>query len=134
MPNSQITYPYLSDRVQALFIDTLLIVGAIFLISALLPENTADWVRIVCFIALWGMYEPVCNSLLGFTVGTYIKGLRVRMAHDPEKKINIFRSYIRSVIKYLLGWLSFITIHFNEERRAIHDLAAGSMMIKKPSN
>jgi hypothetical protein len=35
-------------------------------------------------------------------------------------------------VKVMLGWLSFLTIHTNTEKRAIHDLFIGSVMIKLP--
>ena len=37
---------------------------------------------------------------------------------------------IRYPVKLLLGWISFLTINSNPKRRAIHDLASGSVMIK----
>jgi hypothetical protein len=33
-------------------------------------------------------------------------------------------------VKGFLGWLSFITINFNDEHRAIHDFASDSVMIE----
>ena len=56
-------------------------------------------------------------------------GIRVRHVGDPSKRINVFQSYIRFIVKGLLGWLSFITIHLNSEHRAIHDFAGSSVMI-----
>ena len=46
------------------------------------------------------------------------------------KKINILQALIRYILKVGLGWISFLTIHSNKERRAIHDFAAGSVMIE----
>jgi hypothetical protein len=34
------------------------------------------------------------------------------------------------VLKTLLGWISFLTITRNTERRAIHDLVSGSVMVR----
>jgi uncharacterized RDD family membrane protein YckC len=94
-------------------------------------ENAPDWVRIAMFIAIWVAYEPVCTSL-GCTIGNYIKGIRVRRASDVSKKINVFQALGRYILKLSLGWISFLTIHNNPERRAIHDFAVGSVMIKVP--
>jgi len=79
---------------------------------------------------LWAIYEPVCTTF-GFTIGNLIKGIRVRDISNTSKRLNIFQALLRYFVKVLLGWVSFITIHFNPERRAIHDLAAGSVMVKK---
>lgn len=43
-------------------------------------------------------------------------------------------SVLRFVFKLLLGWISFLTVHANPKRRAIHDMVGHSVMIdiKKP--
>lgn len=127
-----VQFPTLSDRIQSTFIDTLLIVVMMFAAAAFLErfDNVPDWIRIALFFGFWGIYEPVCTSL-GCTVGNYIKGIRVRSHTNREKRINIFRAFFRYLFKVSLGWISFLSIHLNSERRAIHDLAAGSVMIKK---
>jgi len=125
-------YPALSDRVQSTFIDVLFILILMFISASILDryENAPDWIRIALFFGLWAVYEPLCTSL-GATIGNLIKGIRVRRVNDVHKPINFFQAFIRYIIKAALGWLSFITIHSNADRRAIHDLAAGSVMIKK---
>lgn len=124
-------YPLLTERIQSTLIDTVLIIILMFVFANLLDNmnNPPDWIRIVMFVSIWIIYEPLCTSL-GFTLGNYIKGIRVRNESKPEKKINIFQALVRYIIKVLLGWLSFLTIGSDSKRRAIHDLAAGSVMIK----
>jgi uncharacterized RDD family membrane protein YckC len=48
---------------------------------------------------------------------------------DTHRRIGVFASFIRYVFKTVLGWLSFLTITANKERRAIHDLISGSVVI-----
>jgi uncharacterized RDD family membrane protein YckC len=124
-------YPQLIDRIQSTFIDTLVIVVLMFLWATILERipDPPDWLRMTMFFVIWGAYEPICTSC-GFTLGNYIKGLRVRRYSNPEKKINIFQALIRYVFKIALGWVSFLTISSNPERRAIHDIVCGSVMIK----
>ena len=124
-------YPQLTDRVQATFIDTILIVIMMFVFAGILDkfENVPDWVRISLFVSLFMIYEPLCMTL-GFTLGNYIKGIRVKKYADSTKRINILQAFIRYPIKVLLGWISFLTINSNAKRRAIHDLVSGSVMIK----
>ncbi len=93
-------------------------------------ENVPDWIRIVLFIGLWVVYEPLCTTL-GATPGNYVKKIRVRQFGAYSKRINFFQALIRYILKLLLGWISFLTINSNKEKRAIHDFAAGSVMIKK---
>jgi uncharacterized RDD family membrane protein YckC len=127
-----IEYPDLSERVQSTFIDLIFIVIMMFCCASVLDryENAPDWIRIALFFGLWAVYEPLCTSL-GGTIGNLVKGIRVRSNGDVGKKINILQALLRYIIKCLLGWISFITIHGNPQRRAIHDLAAGSVMIRK---
>ncbi len=124
-------YPELKDRVQSTFIDTILIIALMFLFATILEkfENVPDWIRIVLFVGLFVVYEPVCTTF-GCTLGNYLKGIRVRKDTDTTKRIAIFQALLRYPIKIFLGWISFLTIHGNPRRRAIHDLVSGSVMVK----
>lgn len=124
-------YPQLTDRIQSSFIDLILIVAMMYVFASILDryEHVPDWVRIVMFAGLFVIYEPLCMTI-GFTLGNYIKGIRVRKFSDSTKRINIFQAIIRYPIKVLLGWISFLTIHSNPKRRAIHDMVSGTVMIK----
>ena len=124
-------YPQLIDRIQSTCIDGLLIIISMFAFSTILEkfEHPPDWIRIVLFFGIWIVYEPLCTTL-GCTLGHYIKGIRVRSVNNTSKKINIFKALLRYVLKVLLGWVSFLTIHTNPKRQAIHNLFAESVMIK----
>lgn len=124
-------YPQLIDRIQSSFIDMMLIIVMMFVFSSILDrfENVPDWVRISLFAGLFIFYEPLCMTI-GFTLGNYIKNIRVRKHSDSAHRINIFQAIIRYPVKVLLGWVSFLTINTNPKRRAIHDLVSGSVMIK----
>lgn len=124
-------YPLLADRIQSTFIDAMFLVFMMFIISAVIDryENVPDWVRIAAFVSLWVIYEPLATTL-GFTIGNYIKGLRVRKISDTSKRINILQAFCRYTLKVALGWISFLTIHSNPQRQAIHDMAVGSVMVK----
>ena len=128
---SEPQYPLLSERVQSTFIDTLFIVIMMFLFSSVLDKypTAPVWVRVAMFIGIWVLYEPVCTCT-GFTIGNYIKGLRVRQFKDPSRRINFIQAFFRYITKFFLGWLSFLSINTNKERRAIHDFLVGSLVIK----
>ncbi|MGN6436308.1 MAG: RDD family protein [Agriterribacter sp.] len=129
--NIHTRYPLLSERIQSTFIDTVFIVILMFIFASVLDrfENVPDGVRITLFVLVWIVYDPVCTSL-GFTLGNYIKGLRVRQHENVDKKINVFQAALRYLIKIFLGWISFLTINTNKEKRALHDFVAGSVVIK----
>lgn len=124
-------YPQLTDRIQSSFIDMMLLIVLMFVFASILDryENVPDWVRIAMFAGVWVVYEPLCMTI-GFTLGNYVKNIRVRKYSDSTHRINIFQAIIRYPIKMLLGWVSFLTINTNPKRRAIHDLVSGTVMIK----
>lgn len=125
-------FPMLLDRIQSTFIDLLIILLLTFATGYIIDQfnDVPGWIRMSVFIALWAVYEPVATSL-GGTVGNHVKGLRVCSHNNYSGRINILQAYMRYTVKVTLGWLSFITINMNAEKRAIHDYLSGSVMIKK---
>lgn len=123
-------YPDLKDRIQSAFIDGILMLVLMIAFASILDkfENVPNWVR-MAIVGFFIVYEPLFMSF-GCTLGNLIKGIRVRKHSDSTKKINILQAIIRYPIKFMLGWLSYITIGSSPKRRAIHDMAAGSVMIK----
>jgi len=85
--------------------------------------------RAVVFVLILFVYEPLLTSQL-CTIGQRLTGLRVRSYANPRERIGIFSAYVRFVVKILLGAISFLTLAFTKEKRAIHDLAAGSIMLQ----
>ena len=132
----ELTYAGLAKRIQSIFIDLFLMLAmmliAAWVLDKINPEqlDKDEWIRAFLFIGIWGVYEPV-SMTLGCTLGNYLMKIRVRKFENAGKKINLVQAYIRLIVKFFLGWLSFITIGFNKEKRAIHDLAAGTIVIEK---
>jgi uncharacterized RDD family membrane protein YckC len=124
-------YPLLVDRFQSVFIDSLFVIGCMIGAGSLLDrfDEAPDWIRIALFFGIWALYEPLAVCL-GGTIGNYMKGIRVRKQSNPDKRINFFQAFGRYIIKMSLGWISFLTVHFNPQKRAVHDLASGSVMVK----
>jgi uncharacterized RDD family membrane protein YckC len=124
-------YPTISDRIQSGFVDAVLIIVLMLVATSVLDryEAAPDWIRIALFFGVWAVYEPLCTSL-GCTLGNYMKGIRVRRSGNEAKRINFFAAFVRYGVKLFLGWISFVTMHFNPQRRAIHDYVAGSVMVK----
>ena len=122
-------YPTLLKRVQSAFVDQILafsLIGIFITISNKIDETSVS-LKVLAIIA--GLsYEPVTMALSG-TVGQLFTGIKVQW--NTEIPFRILISYQRFIIKMLLGWISFITIHFNPQRRAIHDYISGSIVIYK---
>ncbi|MEK4508489.1 RDD family protein [Paenibacillus sp. FSL K6-2524] len=120
------------------------------------PEFVGFWVRLLAFlidcvileILTWfSPFNWVAEWILSFlyftllpctawqgTVGKLI--LSVKIVDEEGEKI----SYLRSIGRYLARFISaiilcigFIMIAFNEKKRGLHDLMAGTYVIKKES-
>jgi uncharacterized RDD family membrane protein YckC len=126
--------PSLVARIKALFIDILVMLlifsATSFFIS--LFGSVPSIVRAFVFIFMIYLYEPVLTAFTGSTLGHKVMRLKVRKYNNPENKISIAQALFRHVIKGLLGWLSFLTVTGNEHKRAIHDLASGSIVLREP--
>jgi uncharacterized RDD family membrane protein YckC len=115
-------------RVVAIFFDYILIFFALIFISTTLTDSTPPLIRVV-LMGLILIYEPIVYSLFGCTFGAYILKFRVRKSENPSEKINFLMAVIRLIVKILLGWISYLTLTSDPMRRAIHDQAAGSVVI-----
>lgn len=125
------TLPSLVSRIKALFIDFLFMLFVFALASTLIDAvgPVPDFVRGFIIIFMVYLYDPLLTSLTGSTVGQRIMGLKVRRNQNPDRKISIGQAFLRFFVKGLLGWLSFLTVTGNERKRAIHDLASGSIVL-----
>ena len=127
---SDIQYPSLLKRIQALFIDFILIL-VVFALSSLiigLIGDTATGVKVGILIFCVIIYEPLLVAFTGGTLGHKVVGIQVKSYAQPDQNIPVFSAIIRIVIKGLLGWISFLSVSFNSEKRAIHDMASGSIV------
>lgn len=123
-------YPLLLKRYQSLFIDFLILFSIMIITMVAIGESELRQTVMVSMGALFLLvYEPLL-TVYSATIGQRMMGIRVRDVNNPAKRIGILRAYIRLVVKWYLGWLSFITINFNPQHRAIHDMASASVVIK----
>jgi hypothetical protein len=125
-------YPQLVTRIKALFIDGMIIL-TIMVVVMVLMDNSEYRPAVMITLGNVGilLYEPLLTVHSG-TIGQRVMNIRVRSFQDPSKKIKITQAYGRVLAKSLLGWISFITINFNAQHRAIHDFVGGSVMVNSP--
>lgn len=123
-------YPTILERIKSTTIDTIIIIAFMYFASEILNsfENVPDYVRVILFAVIL-LYEPIL-TVLGATIGNEKMDIRVRSNSNHAKKINFFQAIIRFILKFSLGWLSFITFFFSDKRRTIHDYVSGSIMIR----
>jgi uncharacterized RDD family membrane protein YckC len=90
--------------------------------------RTPDYMRVCAMISVL-FYDPIFTSLFGGTIGHFLLGIRVKKADSEIENISFSEALSRFIVKILLGMFSFITINSHKRKRAIHDLAAGSIVI-----
>jgi uncharacterized RDD family membrane protein YckC len=67
-------------------------------------------------------------TVFACTIGQLAMRIRVRKCEGHER-IGFFRAVFRTLVKYCLGLLSFLSMPAQRERRAMHDLAAGTLVL-----
>jgi len=124
-------YPGVFDRVKAIVTDGLVIVVFMFVASYAfsLFETVPDNARIIAFVFIFLLYDPLFTSIFGGTIGHMILGIRVKRASNEEKNILFPLAIPRYIVKVLLGWISLLTVSGNEKRKAIHDFLVGSVVV-----
>lgn len=123
-------YPPLKKRYQALLADTVLIMTILIVAMTIMGDSEyRSSVMITLGAILLLGYEPILTVYSG-TIGQKMMKLKVRQYNQPDKKIDLFNAYMRWLTKWLLGWISFVSINFNKEHRAIHDFVSNSVMIE----
>jgi uncharacterized RDD family membrane protein YckC len=124
--------PTIKARYISMLIDVLIIVLISIAITSLFDiiGQVPGFVKGILFVVVVLLYEPILITS-GSTIGQLFMNLRVRDFNNPDQKLTFHLAILRTLIKILLGWLSFITVTFNVNRRAIHDFASGSIMISK---
>ena len=126
-------YPTVFRRYLGSLIDGLLVIGAMigggFVVADVGPQLT--WLRGAWLGFVLLGYEPLFTAFSA-TVGQRVMGFRVRREGDLSRRITLPAAYVRYVLKVVLGLISFFTISFSRRQRAIHDIAAGSVVITWP--
>ena len=113
-----------------MLIDVFVLVLIYIGITSLLERigEVPGFVKGILFVVVVLLYEPILITTCS-TFGQLFMNLRVRNFKHPEKKLTFHMAILRTFVKILLGWLSFVTVTFNVNRRAIHDFASDSVMI-----
>lgn len=124
-------YPGIMERIKAMMIDGILLTICLILFSYLYSffDNVPDTVRMVVFIFLFLLYDPLLTSMRGGTIGHMIMGIRVKKESDETKNILFPFALIRYIVKIFLGWISLLSVLQNEKKRALHDYLVGSVVI-----
>jgi len=124
-------YPNVLDRVKAVIADSFIIILFMLIVTYLISlfENVHENVRILAFVFIFLLYDPLFTSIFGGTIGHMMFGLRVKREKDTTKNILFPLAIVRFFLKGSLGWISLLTVSSNKKRKAIHDYLVKSVVI-----
>ena len=133
---SESPYPYVAERLKAAVTDGFVLIGLSIAAATIFGqfEEVPDEARIIAFVLIFILYDPLMTSAFSGTIGHYIFGIRVRKGKNESKRVILPLAILRFAIKAALGWLSLITVGGDSRRRAIHDKLAGSVVIYSKGN
>ena len=122
-------YPALVRRYLATLIDIIvpLTIAALIGRTLSLEFELSDLASVMILSLPFLIYEPIMTAKYA-TVGQLIFKFRVRKLNESNR-ITIGQSFFRLAVKYALGGISLMTIPARSDRRAIHDLMSGSIVV-----
>jgi len=125
-------YPGLPRRIKASAIDVLVIVLLTISLPVLTNRMYGEYSSLN-MVALFGpllLLEPLLVSFFGATVGQMCFGMRVVYVKTMGR-CPFLVAYFRYVLKVLLGGVSLAYMFFSQRQQAIHDHAAGTVVVLK---
>lgn len=133
MPVVENPYPGVSQRIIAMCLDgavlLILLMGFSYIFS--LFNDPPVYAKMFAFLFCVLLYDPLFTTLFGGTIGHMMQGIRVKKQSNETENIIFQKALLRYVIKAFLGWVSLLVVYRNDRRKAIHDYAAGSVVIYK---
>jgi len=120
--------PSIPRRYATTAVDALLVLVLFIVPTVVLPEGEVSRVfRIALAAAAVLLYEPLGTGHW-MTLGQWLTGVRVRDM-KTGRPIGVPRAWGRIIVKMLLGVVSFLLLPVTPGRRALHDMASGSIVI-----
>ena len=128
----KVEYAILPRRVKAVFVDTIILVAAMYAVSEVfnLLGETPNAIRIIAFLVIFLCYDPFFTSQYGGTIGHSFSKISVRTENDINKTISFPVAVVRYILKAILGWYSLLTVTGNKKKKAVHDFVAKSVVIE----
>lgn len=126
-------YPSLNERIKAALADGVMLIIMMYLISLLFDtfEQVSDTARIIAFVFIFVLYDPLLTSLVGGTIGHQLIGIRVKKVTNEEQNIPIYSALLRFIVKAFLGWISLLTVASDAKKQALHDKVVRSVVLYK---
>jgi uncharacterized RDD family membrane protein YckC len=124
--------PSLVVRIKALFIDLVILLLVFTMVSIVVDAvgSVPSIIKGIIAVFMFYLYDPIFTAFYGGTIGHKIMRLKIKRFQEPDKNISLAAALLRFLMKSMLGWISFFTVTGNINKRAIHDLVSGSILLR----
>jgi uncharacterized RDD family membrane protein YckC len=137
--SAQVAYGGFWIRLVAYIIDAILLSIAVGVVGAVAGINFFDpdfetynaSANFISLLAGWLYFALLESSERGATVGKMAMGLRV--VTDQGQRLSFLNAtgrYFAKIISALILCIGFIMIAFTDRKRGLHDMIAGTLVIK----
>ena len=136
---AQVAYGGFWIRLVAYIIDAILLSIVVGVLASLLGFNMmeTDWERydptinVLSLVIGWLYFALMESSERGATVGKMAMGLRVVTSEGQRLSfMNATGRYFAKIISAFILFIGFIMIAFTDKKRGLHDIIAGTLVIK----
>lgn len=129
---NHVYYPRLIKRIRAVLIDAVLVpfVALTSLVLGVSLGVESLPAKLALFIVPILILEPALVAWTGGTIGHHLNRIKI-VKKDAVTHIGFPAAIVRFFIKFVLGWFSLISILTTRKHQAVHDLAAGSVVVHK---
>jgi len=124
-------YGRFAVRLRGLVVDAAILAGfavAVSIVVDVIESAMLSRILMPLLVGIVLLYDPVMVARFGGTIGHRVVNLRVADSRT-EQRVGFFRALIRSILKTFLGLLSFFFMAITRRHQALHDLAAGTVVI-----
>lgn len=136
---AQVAYGGFWIRLVAYIIDAILLSVVVGVLASLVGFNMmeTDWERydptinLLSLVIGWLYFALMESSERGATVGKMAMGLRV-VTSDGQRLsfMNATGRYFAKILSAIILFIGFIMIAFTDKKRGLHDIIAGTLVIK----
>ncbi len=124
-PGQQPLYATFPRRLNALSVDALVViafdVGVFTLMQLLETHPPIPGVLLILLLLVNVLYEPVQVATFGRTIGHRAMNLHV-VDDETGRPPTLYRAFLRTVAKAVVGILGFATMGRSRRHRAVHDM------------
>ena len=131
IPEDQTEYASLLLRVIGTFIDGVIFGIMFYLTIVLLNKYNFSNAFSICFVILfyYSLFFVWPIAAFAQTLGCML--VKIKVIKSDGTNLGIVASFFRYIVKYFLGFISWLTYGFSKKRQCMHDMMVDSIVVCK---